>query len=72
VSYWRPFSPASGHPAAPGSSGAARHARQVRIAASAYTPQALSGEWAETSAAAIRAARACPIWPDSCHFMGWQ
>jgi hypothetical protein len=57
VSYWRPFSPFSGHPAALGSSGAARH---VRIVASAYTPQMLSGEWKETSAAAIRAARACP------------
>ena len=60
VSYWRPFSPASGHPAALGSSGAARYARHVRIVASAYTPQALCGEWQETSAAAIRAARACP------------
>lgn len=60
VSYWRPFSPASGHPAALGGSGAAHHARHVRIAASAYTPQTLSGEWEETSAAAIRAARTCP------------
>jgi hypothetical protein len=59
VSYWRPFSPASGHPAALGGSGAARHARHVRIAASAYTPQMLSREWEETSEAAIRAARAC-------------
>jgi uncharacterized protein (TIGR03083 family) len=60
VSYWRPFSPASGQPAALGSSGAARHARHVRIAASAFTPPALAAEWQETSAAAIRAARACP------------
>ena len=60
ASYWRPFSPASGHPAHRGSSGAAQHARHVRIVASAYTPQTLSGEWEETSAAAIRAARACP------------
>jgi len=60
VSYWRPFSPASGHPAALGGSAAARHARHIRIVASAYTPQALSGEWQETSAAVIRAARACP------------
>jgi hypothetical protein len=60
VSYWRPFSPASGHPAALGSSGAAQHARHVRIAASACTTQALCGEWQGTSAAAIRAARACP------------
>ena len=58
VSYWRPFSPASGHPVGLGSSGAARHARRVRIAASAYTPQMLSREWEETSAAAARAARA--------------
>lgn len=60
VSYWRPFSPASGHPAALGGDGAARHARHVRIAAAAYTPQMLTAEWEETSAAAIRAARACP------------
>jgi len=60
VTYWRPFSPASAHPAALGSSGAARHAQHVGIAASAYTPHMLSAEWQETSAAAIRAARACP------------
>jgi uncharacterized protein (TIGR03083 family) len=60
VTYWRPYSPASGHPAALGSSGAARHARHVRIAASAYTPEMLASEWRETSAAAIRAARASP------------
>ena len=60
MSYWRPFSPASGHPAALGGNAAAWHARHVRIVASAYTPQALSGEWQETSAAVIRAARACP------------
>ncbi|MBO0808076.1 MAG: maleylpyruvate isomerase N-terminal domain-containing protein [Actinobacteria bacterium] len=60
VSYWRPFSPASGHPAALGSAGAARHARHVRIAASAYPPQMLAREWEETSAAAVRAARTCP------------
>lgn len=50
----------AGHPAALGSSGAAQHARHVRIAASAYTPQTLAAEWQETSAAAVRAARACP------------
>ena len=61
VSYWRPFSPASGHPAALGSSTETRHVRHLRIAASAYTPQTLCGEWRETSAAAIRAARAAPI-----------
>ena len=33
VTYWRPYAPASGHPAALGGSGAARHARQVRISA---------------------------------------
>jgi len=60
VSYWRPYSPASGHPAALGGDGAARHARHVRIAASAYTAPMLATEWEETSAAAIRAARACP------------
>lgn len=59
ASYWRPYSPDSGHPAALGSSGAARHARHVRIAASAYTPRMLSSEWRETSAAAIRAAKGC-------------
>ena len=60
VTYWRPYAPASGHPAALGGSGAARHARQVRISASAYTAQMLASEWRETSAAALRAARACP------------
>ena len=60
VTYWRPYSPASSHPAALGSSGAARHARHVRIAASAYTPEMLASEWRETAAAAIRAARSCP------------
>jgi hypothetical protein len=42
MTYWRPYSPASSHPAALGSSGAARHARHVRIAASAYTPEMLA------------------------------
>ncbi len=60
VTYWRPYAPASGHPAALGGSGAARHARHVRICASAYTVQMLASEWQETSAAALRAARACP------------
>ena len=60
VTYWRPYAPASGHPAALGGSGAARHARHVRISASAYTAQMLASEWQETSAAALRAARACP------------
>ena len=60
VTYWLPYAPASGHPAALGGSGAARHARQVRISASAYTVQMLASEWRETSAAALHAARACP------------
>jgi hypothetical protein len=60
ASYWRPFAPASGHPAALGSNGPARHARHVRIAASAYTQQMLAREWRETAQAAVRAARACP------------
>jgi uncharacterized protein (TIGR03083 family) len=52
VSYWRPFSP--------GSDGAMRHARQVRIIASTYSPDHLAGEWRETAEAAVRAAGACP------------
>jgi len=36
VSYWRPFSPGSDDPAAPDADSAARHARHVRIVASAY------------------------------------
>jgi Mycothiol maleylpyruvate isomerase N-terminal domain len=60
VSYWRPFSPRSGHSAALGSAGAAAHARHVRIVAAAYPPGELAWEWRETSGAARRAARACP------------
>lgn len=60
VSYWRPYSPASGDSAALGSDGAARHARFVRIVASAYRPEVLAREWRETAEAAVRAARACP------------
>ena len=45
---------------AAGGDGAARHARHVRIVASAYPVDYLAGEWRETSAAALRAARACP------------
>jgi uncharacterized protein (TIGR03083 family) len=59
VSYWRPFSPHSGSPAAAGSDGPARHARQVRIVASAYAPAQLAAEWQETAGAAVRAASAC-------------
>jgi hypothetical protein len=60
VSYWRPFSPGSGSSAAPGTDGPARHARQVRIVASAYATGQLSTQWQETAGAAVRAARACP------------
>jgi uncharacterized protein (TIGR03083 family) len=60
VTYWLPFSSASGGDAAPGGDGAARHARHVRIAASAYPPDVLAWEWRETADAAVRAARACP------------
>jgi hypothetical protein len=65
VTYWRPYSQASSHPAALGSSGAARHARHVRIAASAYTPEMLASEWRENSAAAIGLPGPAPIrrWP---------
>lgn len=60
VSYWRPYAPTSGSPAALGSAGAARHARHVRMVASAFTPEQLTFEWRETAQAAVRAARACP------------
>ncbi|HEY5362395.1 MAG TPA: maleylpyruvate isomerase N-terminal domain-containing protein [Streptosporangiaceae bacterium] len=60
ITYWRPFSPRSGAASALGSPGAARHARHVRIVASAYPPGALASEWRETAEAAGRAARACP------------
>lgn len=53
VTYWRPF--AGGPPPS-----AARHARQVRIAASAQPPTALVREWETTAGAAVRAARATP------------
>ena len=58
ISYWRPFSPGGEIP--PGSEIAARHARHVRIAASAYDPPELVWDWTETAQAACRAARACP------------
>jgi hypothetical protein len=60
VSYWRPYAPRSGEPAALGSAAPAAHARHVRIVAAAYPPGGLVREWRETSAAACRAARACP------------
>jgi hypothetical protein len=59
VSYWRPFGPSSGDTAALGSAGPARHARHVRIVASAYTAGQLAAEWRETSQAAVRAAVGC-------------
>jgi hypothetical protein len=59
VSYWRPFAPDSGSHAALGGAGAARHARHVRLVASAHTPEQLAREWRETSQAAVRAAVSC-------------
>jgi len=59
VSYWRPFAPASGDPVAGGGEGAARHARHVRIVASAYPVDFLAGESRAEAGAALRAARAC-------------
>jgi uncharacterized protein (TIGR03083 family) len=59
VSYWRHYGAGSGSDAEPGSPGAARHARHVRIAASAYAPDELAWDWRETSAAACRAALEC-------------
>jgi uncharacterized protein (TIGR03083 family) len=59
VSYWRDYLPGSGADSAQAKDEAAAHARYVRIAASAYPPGWLAWEWAETAAAACRAARAC-------------
>jgi len=59
VGYWR-FYPLQGEAAEAGRADNAAHARHVRIVASAYPPGALAWEWRETSAAACRAARACP------------
>ena len=52
VTYWQPFG------ASPDD--AARHARYVRIAAAAYEVPMLAADWRRTSAAAVRAALACP------------
>jgi uncharacterized protein (TIGR03083 family) len=60
VSYWQDYAPGTGEAGAAAQAAAAAHARYVRIAASAYPPGALAWEWTETSAAACRAARACP------------
>lgn len=57
ISYWRPFG--AGGEIPPGSNPAAEHARHVRIAASAFTPDKLIWEWTDTAEAACRAARAC-------------
>lgn len=57
ISYWRPFG--AGGEIPPGSNAAAEHARHVRIAASAFTPDKLTWEWTDTAEAACRAARAC-------------
>lgn len=57
ISYWRPFG--AGGEIPPGSNPAAEHARHVRIAASAFTPDKLTWEWTDTAEAACRAARAC-------------
>jgi hypothetical protein len=54
VEYWRHYSPDKD------AEDSAAHARHVRIVAAAYPPGALAWEWRETSAAACRAARACP------------
>jgi hypothetical protein len=59
VGYWR-FYPPQGEAAEAERAETAAHARHVRIVASAYPPGALAWEWRETSAAACRAARACP------------
>jgi len=59
VGYWR-FYPLQGETAEAQHAENAAHARHVRIVASAYPPGALAWEWRETSAAACRAARACP------------
>jgi hypothetical protein len=60
VTYWRAYGSSADSPQAPGGEGAARHARYVRIAAAAYEVPWLAAEWQETSAATVRAARACP------------
>jgi hypothetical protein len=60
ISYWRQYSPADGEAGSKARAEAAVHARYVRIAASAYPAGSLAWEWRETTAAAGRAARACP------------
>jgi hypothetical protein len=60
VTYWQPFGAAARGPRGPAGDAAVRHARHVRIAAAAYEVPMLAVEWRETSAAAVRAALACP------------
>jgi uncharacterized protein (TIGR03083 family) len=55
VTYWRPF---GGVPMERAAEGAARHARAVRVIASALPPADLVEAWDTTSRAALRAARA--------------
>jgi uncharacterized protein (TIGR03083 family) len=52
ITYWRSFQP--------GGEGYEAHATHVRRVASAYSDGALGREWRDTSAAAVRAAQACP------------
>ena len=59
VSYWAAFAPESGEAGERARAGAAAHARFVRVAASAYSPESLARVWSETAAAVGRAARAC-------------
>jgi hypothetical protein len=65
VTYWQPFgASADGRAVRPcrtsDGEDAARHARHVRIAAAAYEVPMLAADWRDTSAAAVRAALACP------------
>jgi uncharacterized protein (TIGR03083 family) len=52
VTYWHAFKP--------GGDGYANHAEHVRQVTAAYPDGALGREWRDTSAAAVRAAEACP------------
>lgn len=60
VTYWQAYQPQRDNTGAIPDPQSAAHARYVRIAASAYPPGQLAWEWRETSAAACRAAQACP------------
>lgn len=52
VTYWKSFQP--------GGPGYANHEKHVRVVTAAYPSGALGREWRDTSAAAVRAASACP------------